>query len=86
MNPMKKQRKKIDSIDRKIVSLLSKRLSIAKNLKKIKKQQNLKITDRAREREVIENARAMAKQHDIEPEFAEELFKKIIKYTREKQK
>lgn len=86
MNPIKKQRKKIDIIDRKIVSLLSKRLSAAKNLKKIKKQQNLKITSRAREREVIENARAMAKQHDIEPEFAEELFKKIIKYTREKQR
>ena len=86
MNLLKKERKNIDSIDKKIIALLSKRFSKAKRLKNIKKQQNLKITDRQREKEVIGNARVMAKHHNIEPEFAEELFKKIIKYTREKQR
>ena len=83
---LKKERKKIDTIDRKIMLLLSKRIKTAKKLKKLKKQQSLKITSRAREKEVIENARLMAKHHDLEPKFAEELFRKIIKYTREKQK
>ena len=86
MNSLKKQRKNIDSIDKRIIALLSKRFRTAKKLKKLKKQQNLKITDRQREKEVIDNARVMAKHHDIEPEFAEELFRKIIKYTREKQR
>ncbi|PIN86064.1 chorismate mutase [Candidatus Woesearchaeota archaeon CG10_big_fil_rev_8_21_14_0_10_44_13] len=86
MKNLKSARKKIDSIDKRIILLLSERFGMAKGLKRLKKQQNLRIRDRAREKEVIDNARTMAKQHDIKPEFAEELFKKIVRYTRQKQR
>ena len=83
---LKKGRKKIDSIDSRIIGLISQRVSVGKSLGRIKKSKGLKIKDRPREREVIENARAIAKHHDLEPEFVEELFRKIVKYTRDKQK
>ncbi|MCX6706982.1 MAG: chorismate mutase [Candidatus Woesearchaeota archaeon] len=83
---IRKQRKRIDSIDSKIIKLLSGRVVIGKKLGKLKKSKGLRITDRARERDVSENAKAIAKHHDLEPEFVEELFRKIVKYTREKQK
>lgn len=79
------QRNKINSIDNKIIRLLSGRVMIGKRLGKLKKSKGLRITDKAREREVIDNAKVIAKHHDLEPEFVEELFKKIVKYTREKQ-
>lgn len=82
---IRRQRKKIDSIDSRIIKLLSGRVIIGKKLGKLKKSKGLRITDKAREREVIENAKAIAKHHDLEPEFVEELFRKIVKYTREKQ-
>jgi len=82
---IKEHRRKIDSIDNKIIRLLSGRVIIGKKLGKLKKSKGLRITDKEREREVIENAKVIAKQHDLEPEFVEELFKKIVKYTREKQ-
>jgi len=84
--PLAKERRKIDSIDKRMILLLSKRIRMAKKLRKIKKKNRLKTTDRAREREVIQNARAMAQQHDIEPGFAENIFKKIIKYMKEQQR
>ena len=82
---IRKQRRKIDSIDSKIIRLLSGRVIIGKKLGKLKKSKGLRITDKAREREVIENAKVIAKHHDLEPEFVGELFKRIVKYTREKQ-
>jgi chorismate mutase len=86
MNKLQSSRKEIDSIDKRIILLLSKRVKIAKKLKNIKKKNKMAITDKVREKEVIGNARAIAQQHDLEPEFAEEIFKKVIKYMKEQQK
>ena len=48
-----KRRKKIDSLDLRLLGLLNKRLSIALEISEIKKRMGLKIYDPLREKEVI---------------------------------
>lgn len=83
---LKKERNKIDTIDSRIIRLLSNRLKIAKRLGKLKKKKGLRIADKAREKEVIEHAKMAAEHTDIDKRFIESLFKDIIRYTRNKQK
>ncbi|MBU0535970.1 MAG: chorismate mutase [Nanoarchaeota archaeon] len=80
------ERKKIDSIDKRILSLLSKRISIGKKIGAIKKSKGLRITDRERERDVIDHAKRMTRDTGLDEKFVENLFKDIIKYTKSKQK
>ncbi|MFO8016713.1 MAG: chorismate mutase [Candidatus Woesearchaeota archaeon] len=83
---LRKERKRIDDIDSRIISLLSKRKNLAGKLGRLKKGKGLKMTDKAREKEVMENARAMAREKGIDEQFTTELFRRIIKYSKEKQK
>jgi len=54
-------RRKIDLIDKKILRLLEQRVKIAKEIIKIKIKRGLKITDRDREKEIIENLKKQPK-------------------------
>ena len=83
---IKKQRKNLDTIDSRMIRLLSRRIRIGKNIGKLKKSKGLKITDRARERDVIHHAKQMTRDTGLDERFVEKLFKDIIKYTKSKQK
>lgn len=83
---IKKERNKIDTIDREIIKLLSKRFRIGKRLGKLKKKKGLRIADKAREIEVIEHAKRAVEHTDIDKKFIKSLFRDIIRYTRNKQK
>lgn len=83
---LRKERRRIETIDRRIIRLLSRRVSIAKKLGRLKKKKGLKICDRGREKEVIKHAKRMTKDTGLDEKFVEMLFKDIIKYTRSKQR
>lgn len=73
---LKKLRKKIDSIDRKIIYLLCKRFEAVEEVAKVKKNLGLDVNDEAREREVIQNCKRAAK--NLDEEFVEELARLIL--------
>jgi chorismate mutase len=70
---LSKFRKQIDKIDKKLVSLLEKRLLLAKELKKEKK----KITDKKREKEILEK---------INSKYIQDIYKYIFKISKKFQK
>jgi len=82
---LKKNRKKIDLIDRKLLKLLNQRLHVALEIGKIKKQMGTKIYDPKREKEVLRRLkiknRGLLKEKDLE-----KVFRTIMKVCRRFQK
>jgi len=73
---LKKLRKKIDSVDRRIIRLLRRRFEAVEEVAKVKKNLGLGANDEAREREVIQNCKNAAK--GLDKEFVEKLAKLIL--------
>ncbi len=80
---IKKFRKQIDLIDKKILSLLEKRIKIAQEIIKIKIKKGLKITDKKREKEIIENLIRKTK-NNILKKYLPAIYKLIFKISKEK--
>lgn len=74
----------IDVVDRKIVDLISERLSYAKIISKLKQSNNLPIEDINRENEVLNR---VAQQSQLSPyiteDFIKNLFKQIMDFTKD---
>jgi len=88
-NKLKGKRKKIDLIDRKLLSLLNQRLRIALEIGKIKKQMGTKIYDPKREKEVLERLRLRLMSRNkgfLKEKDLEKIFATIIKVCRQSQK
>ncbi len=79
MPEVKELRKRIDKIDREIVRLLEKRIGIAKEIGRLKRDTGAEIFDPEREREVLENISDSTK---INREFVRNLFGSIIEYCK----
>ncbi len=81
---LEKERKTIDRIDQKLLGLLEERMRAAGRIAEIKKAKGLKITDTAREKEILEMIdRASAK--DL-AEGNKAIWKSIIKASKAYQK
>ena len=83
MDRLSSCRKKIDSIDRKIVGLLKSRFKIASRISSLKKSGNIRIADKKRELEVLGNVKMRSRNHH---KFLIVIFKKIISYSKKLQK
>ncbi len=72
-------RKEIDLVDQKIVELLNKRASIAKQIGEIKKHNNIQVRNLQREKEVISNVLKENEKYGLFPRDALEIiYKEII--------
>ena len=78
-------RKEIDSIDNKIVELLSKRKGIVKKIAGIKKQENKPVIDNKREQEIINRLKKLSKEKGLDENFIESIYETIINYSRNEQ-
>jgi predicted regulator of amino acid metabolism with ACT domain/chorismate mutase len=80
MNKKKLQelRRDVDRIDEQIISLLAQRLRLADNLVALKRKLKLEVRDKAREREVIERARALARERKMNPGFVESVMRLVM--------
>ena len=78
MEQIKKLRKQIDGIDRKIVNLIEKRISIAKEIGGIKKREGMEIKDPVREEEVFRNV----SKTSLDNKFVKKIYKEIIDYCK----
>ena len=83
MDKLKHYREKIDLIDRSIVKLLLLRFKLIKQIGSYKKANNIKITDKKRESNILNNIKKYSdKQNE---KFIAHIFKKIINYSKRMQ-
>jgi chorismate mutase len=73
-------RQKIDDIEDELISLLNRRATYALEIGKIKRKQDLPISDAKRE-EIILNRVAKKNQGPVSDEFMKDIFKRIIEET-----
>jgi len=78
-------RRKIDLIDKKLLSLLNQRLRIALELGKIKKEMGGKTYDPRREKEILERLR-LRNKGPLKEKDLEKIFKTIISVCRRSEK
>jgi chorismate mutase len=83
---IKSLRKEIDKVDKKVISLISKRLKLVEKIGKEKKKLNLNIKDKKREEEVLKNLLKEADKNKISRNLIKRLFKEIILESRKIQK
>ena len=81
---LKGKRKKIDLIDRKLLSLLNQRLRIALGVGKIKRKMGSEIYDPRREEEVLERLK-LKNKGPLKDKDLKKLFKMIIRICRSSQ-
>ena len=79
-------RKKFDNIDNRILNLLNKRTQISKQIGKYKKQNTLPIQDKNREKQLLTNIQKKAKKQNLNKKYINQLFKIILKNSRDNQK
>ena len=75
-------RRKIDIADEEIIIAISKRMETVRLIADYKKKDGIPIFDSDREKEVIERIRKYAEESDINPDFAEKIFRLIIEESK----
>lgn len=77
-----KSRQHIETIDRELVGLLAKRVSLSKEIGALKKAAGLPTLDPAREAEVIRRAAGMARDAGLNDEKVRDIFWHVIGLSR----
>jgi chorismate mutase len=71
-------RRKIDSIDEKIVLLLKERMDLCKDIGDVKRELGIPVKDLRREDEVYLHIMSKALEYGLDPQKIETIFKEII--------
>jgi chorismate mutase/prephenate dehydrogenase len=75
-------RAQIDAIDRRLVGLLKERQTVVEKVVALKKAAHLPVYHPAREENLISELRVQARDQGIDPDFVEELYRRIIRQSR----
>ena len=78
-------RKNIDRIDAQILTLLEKRQIQVEKVVQLKKQHHIPVWHPAREEDLISRLRTQAQKVDIDPDFMEDLYRVILRQSRDRQ-
>ncbi len=71
-------RKEIDRLNAEIIDRLAKRVEVARAIAEVKRRHGRPVVDAARERIVLDQARARAAERGLDPDGAERVFRAII--------
>ena len=83
---LEKFRRKIDTADREIIKLISKRMKISLAIGNYKKKHGMKIFDKKREEKLFADIRKIARKSGLDEKTAEKIFRIIVKESRSIQK
>lgn len=83
---IEEKRTEIDALNTEIVQRIAKRTAIAKQIGKLKKQEQIEIRDPEREHLMLTQVRNDATLYGVDPEYIEDVFRAIIKGARDVQK
>jgi chorismate mutase len=75
---LKRLRASIDNIDAAVVHMLAERFKATKAVGELKAAHSLPPADKAREAQQIERLRRLAKEADLDPDFAEKFLNFIV--------
>jgi chorismate mutase len=75
---LKRLRASIDNIDAAVVHMLAERFKATKAVGELKAAHNMPPADKAREAEQIERLRRLARDADLDPDFAEKFLNFIV--------
>ncbi len=81
MNKLENLRKHIDIADEKIITLLAKRMNLARKIGKFKKEQGLPFIDRKRWDKVIDTSLSKAESLGLSKTFVKALYNLIHKHS-----
>lgn len=79
-------RDEIDTIDREIVRLISRRLGMSIEIGRVKMHQDLPLHAPDREEELIAEVRGDAARNEIDADYAEDIFRLILEHSRREQR
>ncbi len=82
---MDKVRKQIQNIDAKMIALIGKRMNLSKKLGEIKKEKNLPIRNKEREKLLFEEWQEIAVICNVSPSLVKKLWKLILSESIKKQ-
>lgn len=85
MEEIEKLRSDLDNIDMEILQLLMRRTKIVKQIGLIKKQYDIPVVDRRREKEVYDNAKEFALEHELNSDQIESIFREIMQFSKKVQ-
>ncbi|WIY83259.1 chorismate mutase [Propionimicrobium sp. PCR01-08-3] len=72
-------RSSIDNLDAALIHIMAERFKITQRVGRLKAEHRLPAADPAREAQQIERMRGLARQSDLDPEFAEKLLNFIVR-------
>jgi chorismate mutase len=75
---IKKMRQQIDRIDLVLITALAERMSLMPEIADFKKEKNIPIFQEKREQEIMNRLKEIAKDHDLNGEFVEEIFLSVF--------
>jgi chorismate mutase/prephenate dehydratase len=75
-------RKKIDAVDKRLLTLLSERVELAQEVSKIKKMEGLGVIDSEREKKLLVGLAKNAKSLGLPSEHIQRIWKSVIKLSR----
>ena len=76
---LKAYRASIDNLDAALIHILAERFRITKAVGELKAAHGMPPADPERERQQVERLRALARQADLDPDFAEKLLNFIVR-------
>ena len=76
---LRRLRDSIDNLDSMLVHLLAERFKVTQRVGELKATHNMPPADPAREAQQIERLRALAKESQLDPEFAEKFLQVIVR-------
>lgn len=85
MEEIEKLRSDLDEIDIEILQLLMRRTEIVKEIGLIKKQYDIPVVDRRREKKVYNNVKEFALEHELDSDQIESIFREIMQFSKKVQ-
>ncbi len=79
LDELRAYRASIDNLDAALIHIVAERFRITKAVGEMKARTALPPADPERERQQVDRLRALAKQSDLDPDFAEKLLNFIIR-------
>lgn len=78
---MDELRNELDKIDREILTLIGRRMKVAKKIGNIKRKEKIAITDKKREKQVLAGLTNKAKRDKIDKHSVEKIWKELFKLS-----
>jgi chorismate mutase-like protein len=83
VDDLERLRGEINAVDKGLIELLARRNEISSEIGEYKREKGLKIQDTKREREMMNQRTAWAKEHGVRDELIQRFFRLIVKASKE---